>query len=114
MESIFTPKDGTAKAWITSAPVMITSRKLWKETMLSITGDAAGCRLSSHDAGCAASATPAPAARPKKTIVNRINRLNTCIVVIAPSTRKIGRQRPAEPTPQLGFTASANERGFGV
>ena len=38
--------------------VISTNRKLWNQTMFSITGEAAGCSVISHGCGCAAKAVP--------------------------------------------------------
>src|SRR3954453_15922262 len=78
--------------------------------MLSITGEAAPCNPISQREGWpeAGSAMPALVTRPMKPIVTAINRLNTCIVVFAPSTRKkTAVDVPPNHAPQLGFPASA-------
>src|SRR5690349_20825915 len=65
--------------------VMITTNTVWNQWIWLITSVAAGCKLISQGCGWAASARLV--ARLRKITGKAINRLNTCIVVIAPSTR---------------------------
>ena len=53
--------------------VMITSSRLWKLMMFSITGVAASCSVISHGLGCAPKAAP-PAASVMPATVNPSNR----------------------------------------
>ena len=65
------------------------SKKSWNQMMRSITGVADCCRPSCQGAGCpnSASAASPPARTATIATANAVNRLNTSIVGVAPSTR---------------------------
>ncbi len=98
------------------------SRKLWNQTMSSITGEADCCRPSSQGEGWPrpAQATPPAAIKVTPVTTKATNRLSTSIVLSSPSTRNSALiEAPFCRPPQAGFgsaplsTAFCHGRGSG-